>query len=206
MRKTVTTIALLRHGETVGSPRFCGSRDDCLTELGWTQLREAVRKEGAGWQRVISSPLLRCAEFARELGEQLAVPVSLDERFREMHFGAWEGRSAAELMETDAEALTLFWDNPVSNTPPRGEPLIEFQARVLAGWRTTLAHHPGEKILLVTHGGVIRTLLCHLREHPIARLLEFDVKHASLHRVEVTDADSRLQYALTPEPVCFAPS
>jgi alpha-ribazole phosphatase len=206
MRKTITTIGLLRHGETVGSPRFCGAMDDPLTELGWAQLREAVKREGVEWQRVISSPLSRCADFARDLGEQLALPVALDERLREMHFGDWEGRSAAELMTTDAEALSLFWDDPVSNTPAGAEPLLVFQARVLAAWRDILARHPGERILLLSHGGVVRTLLCHLREHPVARLLEFDVRHASMHRVEVIDADGSVHYSLTPEPVCFAPS
>jgi alpha-ribazole phosphatase len=206
MKETITTIGLLRHGETVGSPRFCGATDDPLTELGWTQLRAAVRNNDAEWQRVVSSPLSRCADFARELGEQLALPVALDERLREMHFGDWEGRSATELMTTDAEALSLFWDDPVSNTPPGAEPLMDFQARVLAAWRDIIARHPGERILLLTHGGVIRTLLCHLREHPVARLLEFDVKHASLHRVEVTDANGAFEYLLTPEPACFAPS
>lgn len=198
--KTSTIVGLLRHGETRGSPRFCGSTDDPLTELGWKQVRAAVKNDGSAWQRIISSPLSRCADFAWELGDQLGLPVSLDERFQEMHFGAWEGRSAAELMDTDAEALGLFWDDPKSNTPPLAEPLLQFESRVLSAWHNTLARYSGESMLLVTHGGVIRTLLCHLQQQPIERLLQFEVKHAALRRVEAMDTGGEFRYSLTSEP------
>lgn len=180
-----TAIDLLRHGETVGGVCFRGSTDDPLTEGGWTQMRDAAEKEGPYWDRIISSPLKRCADFACELGQQHSMPVSLDERFQEMHFGAWEGRSAAELMATDADALTHFWNDPLRYTPPQAEPLADFEARILSAWRDVVSRYVGEKILLVTHGGVIRILLCHVRQRPIECLLEFEVGHASIQRIHI---------------------
>lgn len=180
-----TTIDLLRHGDTVGGTRFRGSTDDPLTELGWTQLWTAVEKETFSWDHIISSPLQRCADFAQALGQRHAIPLTFDERLKEMHFGAWEGRSTDELMATDADALQQFWTDPVKYTPPDAESLTHFSTRVLLSWRDIVNRYSNQKVLLVTHGGVIRVLLCHIQQSPIKNLLEFEVKHAALQRIHV---------------------
>lgn len=137
------------------------------------------------WDRVISSPLSRCAECARDFAHRRSLPLSFEPRLKEMHFGAWEGRSAAELMETDAEALGRFWADPVHNPPPGGEPLAQFQARALDAWNDIVADRHGRSVLVITHGGVIRVLLCHVRGVPLARWHEFEVEHGQLHGLRV---------------------
>ena len=178
-------IALLRHGETEGGTRFRGSLDDPLTLAGWEQMRAAVGKEH--WQRIVASPLKRCAEFAGELALCLGVPLEVDERLREIHFGTWEGKTAAELMESDGEALTRFWRDPAVYPPPGAEPLETFQARVLAAWRDLQRDHRGDRVLVVSHGGVIRTILCDVLGHPLERLLELELEigHGTLRRVRL---------------------
>ena len=137
------------------------------------------------WDRIIASPLIRCADFGRALSQRLDLPLSLDPRLVELDFGAWEGRSAADLMVSDAEALGRFWADPVAHSPPGGESLPAFQARVLAAWQdlTEQALTYGERLLVVSHGGVIRVIICTLLDHPLGRLLELEVGHASLTRV-----------------------
>lgn len=196
-----TVIDLLRHGETQGGSGFYGSTDIPLSSRGWTQLNTAVHEEAHRWDRILSSPLRRCADFARELSETLGLPLNLDDRFREMHFGGWEGFTASQLMERDAEALGRFWDDPENNTPPRAEPLAGFRERVLCAWHETIALYPGERLLLVTHGGVIRSILCHVHEHPINRLLEIEVRHAALHRVQALGCGPQLQYRVGSTPL-----
>ena len=63
-------LDLLRHGETELGGGLRGSLDDALTANGWVQMREAVVARGP-WDRLISSPLQRCARFAEELGARL---------------------------------------------------------------------------------------------------------------------------------------
>lgn len=176
-------IDLLRHGETAGGARFRGSTEDLLTGFGWTQMWTAVEKHGPCWDRIISSPLMRCALFARALGDRLSIPLAFDERIREMHFGAWEGRRAAELMATDADALARFWKDPAHHTPPEAEPLLSFKVRVLTAWDEIIGKPRGDKVLLITHGGVIRVILCHVLQQPVDRLLELEVGYATLQRV-----------------------
>ncbi|WP_434458037.1 alpha-ribazole phosphatase family protein [Stutzerimonas urumqiensis] len=175
-------LDLLRHGETTGGSGFRGRLDDPLSETGWRQMREAVRA-APRWQRILSSPLRRCADFAAVCAEAWGVPLRLDPRLMELDFGAWEGRTAAELMETDAEALGRFWRDPYAFTPPQGETMVDFERRVTAAIEDARA---GEgDVLVVTHAGVMRLLLARAQGLPRARLLEVEVRHAALIRLAV---------------------
>ncbi|AHZ72348.1 7 alpha-ribazole-5'-phosphate phosphatase [Pseudomonas mandelii JR-1] len=177
-------LDLLRHGETELGGGLRGSLDDALTDKGWAQMRAAVVEQGP-WDRLISSPLQRCARFAHELGAQLELPVHLDKDLQELHFGAWEGQSAAALMETDAEGLGLFWADPYAFTPPEGEPVEDFSTRVLAAVARLHAAYAGERILLISHGGVMRLLLAQARGLPREQLLNIEVGHGSLFSLSV---------------------
>ncbi len=155
-------LDLLRHGETELGGGLRGSLDDALTARGWEQMHTAV-EQGGPWDCLVSSPLQRCARFAEQLGARLGVPVQLDKDLQELHFGAWEGRSAAALMDTDAEALGQFWADPYAFTPPEGEPMLAFSSRVLAAVEHLHSAYAGQRVLLVSHGGVMRLLLAQAR-------------------------------------------
>ncbi|WP_095060867.1 alpha-ribazole phosphatase family protein [Pseudomonas sp. Irchel s3f7] len=178
-------LDLLRHGETELGGGLRGSLDDALTDKGWAQMRAAV-VEQRPWDRLVSSPLQRCARFAQELGAQLSVPVSLDKDLQELHFGDWEGQSAAVLMETDAEGLGRFWADPYAFTPPQGEPVADFSRRVLTAVARLQVSYAGERVLLISHGGVMRLLLAQARGLPREQLLNVEVGHGALFSLTVT--------------------
>lgn len=177
-------LDLLRHGETELGGGLRGSLDDALTANGWAQMRAAVVEQGP-WDRVISSPLQRCARFAEELGTRLNLPVSLERDLQELHFGAWEGQSAAALMQTDAEGLGLFWADPYSFTPPEGELVSDFSDRVLGAVSRLHQAYAGERVLLISHGGVMRLLLARARGLPREQLLNVEVGHGGLFSLRV---------------------
>ena len=177
-------LDLLRHGETELGGGLRGSLDDALTDRGWEQMREAVAA-GGPWDRLVSSPLQRCARFTEQLGVRLDLPVHLDKDLQELHFGAWEGCSAAALMDTDAEALGRFWADPYAFTPPGGEPVLEFSKRVLAAVERLTVAYAGERVLLVSHAGVMRLLLAQARGLPREQLLNVEVGHGALFSLRV---------------------
>ncbi|WP_416362897.1 alpha-ribazole phosphatase family protein [Pseudomonas sp. NFX183] len=177
-------LDLLRHGETELGGGLRGSLDDALTAKGWEQMRTAVAKQGP-WDRLVSSPLQRCALFAHELGARLGVPVSLEKDLQELHFGAWEGQSAAALMQTDAEGLGRFWADPYSFTPPEGERVSDFSARVLGAVSRLHQAYAAQRVLLISHGGVMRLLLAHARGLPREQLLNVEVGHGGLFSLQV---------------------
>ena len=94
--------------------------------------------------------------------------------------GFEDPRSAAELMSTDAEALGRFWADPYGFTPPGGEPLLRFEARVLAAIERVRLHFAGRRVLVIGHAGVMRLLLAQGRGLPRERLLEVNVAHGEL--------------------------
>ena len=174
----MSRISFLRHGVTTAGNRYCGSSDVALSEEGLAQMWEAVN--GRRWQRIVSSPLQRCAVFARLLAQRLEVSCLEDSRLREMHFGEWEGYSAAELMERTPEVLGAFWNDPLAHPPPGAESLPALRARVLTLWHELKAEAGDEGILLVTHGGPIRILLAEQSSRPLSHLMEIEVGYAQL--------------------------
>ncbi|MFJ4343747.1 alpha-ribazole phosphatase family protein [Pseudomonas sp. NPDC089401] len=173
-------LDLLRHGETEQGGGLRGSLDDALTDKGWAQMRDAVA--GAGpWDVLVSSPLQRCARFAETLG----LPVQLEADLQELHFGEWEGRSALQIMQTQADELGRFWADPYGFTPPGGEPVSAFAERVFGAVERLQRAHAGKRVLLVSHGGVMRLLLAHARGLPREQLLQVEVGHGALLRLLV---------------------
>lgn len=173
-----TSVGLLRYGATARQG-FLGSTDEPLMPQGLEQMRAAVGK-GGGWDTVVSSPLARCAAFALEFATLRGIALHIDRRLRELHFGEWEGMSAVQLMRARPEALARFWDDPYGNVPPGGELLRAFERRVLAAWGDAVQRYAGCRVLVVTHGGVIRVILRHVRGLARTALLRLDVPHASL--------------------------
>jgi len=175
-------LDLLRHGATAGGGGFRGSLDDALSPEGWAQMRAATASAGP-WDLVVSSPLQRCAAFAAELAGARGLPLQLEGDLRELHFGTWEGRDAAGLMQDDAGALGRFWADPYAFTPPGGEPVAAFEARVLDAVARLRRECAGRRLLLVTHGGVMRLLLARARGLRREALLQVEVAHGALHRL-----------------------
>jgi len=185
-RSPVTRVDLIRHGQPVGGRRYRGQMDDPLSELGWRQMWDAVG-EGGDWDRIVTSPLRRCSEFAQALGERLAVPVDVDPRLKEVGFGQWEGRSRADVKAADPEQYARFYLDPVGSRPPGAEPLEQFAARVAAAYEALIAHHGGEAVLVVAHAGVIRGVLARVLDLPLAALYRIRVANAGITRIEVAD-------------------
>jgi alpha-ribazole phosphatase/probable phosphoglycerate mutase len=183
--KDVTTLDLIRHGEPVGGRLYRGHRDDPLSERGWEQMWHAVRVP-APWVHIVTSPLRRCSEFALRLGEHLGLPVSAEPRLREVAFGAWEGRTAEELRRADPEVLARFYRDPVHQRPADAEPLAQFRGRVIDTFAELMERHQGGHILVVTHAGVMRALVAHVLDAPLAALYRVHVDNASLTRVQQT--------------------
>jgi alpha-ribazole phosphatase len=176
------TIDLLRHGDT-GQRGFRGQLDDALSVAGWEQMRAAVA-EGQ-WDVVVSSPLQRCAAFARELVAQREMPLHLDERLAEYHFGDWQAVPLERIAERDGDALEKFWSDPVAYPPPGAESFATFEARIRAGLEA-IARLPQRRVLVITHGGVIRLLHCLCQRLELKHMSSVEVTHASLHPLQWT--------------------
>lgn len=186
-------VDLLRHGEPEGGACFRGRQDDALTAKGWQQMTQAAASCSQP-ARIISSPLTRCRSFAEALAAQHQCPLTITSDWREIDFGDWEGRSIAQI---DATALSNYWADPLHHTPPNGEPLIQFQQRVLAAWEQLLATAQEQQLMIITHGGTQRLLLAHILGIPLARCHQgLAIPHACHSRVRIDRTPEGLFSAL----------
>ncbi|WP_148862696.1 histidine phosphatase family protein [Marinobacter fonticola] len=203
MNQQHTLIDLIRHGEPEGGPKFRGTLDDPLSDLGWHHMAQATRGENQ-WDAVIASPLRRCREFAEKLAAERNLPLTIEEGIREVSFGEWEGKTSAAVAEAYGDHLKNFWANPVDHTPPGGEALGIFHKRVIESWSEILQKHDGQKILLVCHGGIIRMILAEVLGIPLERSFAgFAVPFACRSRIRVDRTPHGTFYALlshTPLP------
>ncbi|NNJ93945.1 MAG: histidine phosphatase family protein [Halobacteria archaeon] len=187
-----TAIELLRHGEPVGGSRFRGQVDDPLSERGWQQMQAALAGRH-DWHQIVSSPLQRCHAFATRLAEQHAIPLAVEERFAEVGFGEWEGKSRSELEQQIPGQVTRFYHDPVANRPPGAEPLDVFVARVSAGFEQLLERYPGRSVLVIAHAGVIRAILSSVLSMPPVAMYRIHVANAGLTRLR-TDRLRRFNF------------
>ncbi|MCW8901555.1 MAG: alpha-ribazole phosphatase family protein [Gammaproteobacteria bacterium] len=187
-RSITTVIDLLRHGDVEGGRKYRGQLDDPLSELGWQQLRSSTNKK-QDWQHIITSPLKRCAAFAEELAQAHTLPLDTKNEFQEISFGLWEGKTAEELLSTETEFIKEYWNSPVKMTPPQGENLLDFEKRIITGWTDMVTEFQGQHVLLISHAGVMRVILCHILGMPLTALFKLDVGLAKASRIQIENTD-----------------
>jgi len=175
-------IDLLRHGEPLGGRRYRGATDDPLSEKGWQQMETAVGVAHP-WQRIITSPLSRCRDFALALGERHGIPVQEEERFTEIGFGDWEGLTAEQLRAQDPDCLRRFYHDPVANRPRGAEELASFVRRVVAAWQELLEKHCDSPLLIISHAGVMRVIIARLLGMPPENIFRLQIANAALVRI-----------------------
>lgn len=194
-------VDLMRHGEPAGGQRFRGHGcDDPLSEDGWRQMERAAAAEN-GWQRIVTSPLARCRAFAEYLAQERGLPLSAEPDLREIGFGAWEGRTRAQLQAERPQEYRAFYADPEHNRPEGAEMLDTFRKRVEAAFARSVEApgSPDEHVLLVVHAGVIRALVGGVMAVPDGHLFQLDCDYASLTRIH-RQAERGWRLAFTNRP------
>lgn len=157
------TVFLVRHGESEWNleGRLQGQTSNIpLTELGRSQaLRAATQLANCNAQIVVSSDLLRAAETARIIAQNLSIPLRLENDLREQSLGIFEGRL---VVEAHRETNDTDWLNPRWR-PAGGESLEDVYTRLERLFRKLEEEYLGGQIIVVTHGDTARTALALLR-------------------------------------------
>ena len=196
----VPTCLLIRHGRTTANANgtLAGwSQGVGLDNIGRSQAADlAERLRGMPVRAVVSSPLQRCVETADIVAAALLdVTVQTDERIGECRYGAWTGRSLAELAQDplwrtvqDQPSAARFPDGEMFS----GESIAQMQGRALACVRGTDArvsteHGPQALWALVSHGDVIKSILADAAGTHLDHFQRIMVGPASLSVVTYTD-------------------
>ena len=157
-------LLLARHGETDWNRggRLQGHTDIPLNEVGRRQAgRLAARLAGTAIAAIQASDLVRAAETARIVGDALGLEPALLPAWREIDLGDLEGQDGLETVRERGELISAAAraDGPLGRG---GESFRDFSARIVAGYEGLCRAHAGQTVLVVSHGGTLKTLIAHL--------------------------------------------
>lgn len=196
-------IYLLRHGavrSVQAGKRYTGAQDIALSDIGLAQARAwAEYFAGAGLQGVFSSDLVRCLETARIIGSRCTLTPKVLPEFREVCLGAWEGQRFETVARSDPQAYQQRGDHIADHRPPGGESFRDLLGRVWPVFEGVSRRSCGP-VLIVTHAGVIRVLLCRLLGMPLQNLFYIGQSYAGLSIVAARPEGYRVQAVNTPPP------
>ena len=177
-------IDLIRHGAPIGGKMYRGhSIDHPLSEQGWQQMRDSIGDYDQ-WDQIISSPMIRCSEFAQEVSHNHNIPLQIIDNLKEVGFGAWEGKNALDI---DPKEFSNFYHDPLNNRPAGSEHLEDFINRVVQSWKSILQEYHGKHLLIVAHAGVIRAIVAHVVYSEIMGMYKISISNGKISRIEITE-------------------
>jgi broad specificity phosphatase PhoE len=165
-------VLLLRHGQSTwnAESRWQGWADAPLSDEGLRQAAEMAARLASSdlrFTRIVSSDLSRSIDTAAVIAKALELgEVGVEPALRERDVGDWSGRTTEEIDIIWPGAIKA-WRSGRLDRPPGGEHEPAFRARVVRAVER-LAAEPGEAVLAITHGGVIRALQRHLGHEPVS--------------------------------------
>lgn len=192
----MTELVLLRHGVTAWNRarRFQGHIDIPLDEEGHRQAQLAARRLSAEpVAAVYASDLGRAVQTAEPIARALGLSLQRDAGLRERHYGAFEGLDHDALEREHPEAFARWRARePDFPLPGGGETLRSFHARVEAALLRLALRHPGERVVAVTHGGVLDCVYRIASGLDLSAPRRHDLLNASVNRIAWDGARFRL--------------
>ncbi len=161
-----TEVLLVRHGESEAAipgapfPLVDGHGDPQLAAEGREQAeRLAGRLAAERVDAIYVTTLRRTVETAAPLATRLGLAPLVERDLREVHLGDWEGGLFRQKVADGDPVVAQMFAEERWDAIPAAEPADAFAARVTAGMGRVLAAHPDERVVVVTHGGVIGEVL-----------------------------------------------
>ena len=196
LEETTTRFGLIRHAQTRWNreKRIQGQSDSPLTSDGECQAVHWGRLlEPFGWDRILTSDTGRAQATAEYINTILKISLTTDRRLREQNWGQWAGKTIADLKADHPSELKAQEDAGWAFCPPGGEDRLRVWQRSHKALLEASARWPGTKILVVTHEGVIKSLIYRLRGRKFMAGEPAIIKKHHLHRLVRDDNGLRVE-------------
>ena len=191
----MTTLYLLRHGAIEGNSekRFVGQFDLPLSEKGRQQAKTWHQQlKDDEFSMIWCSNLLRTRETAALVCPGMRHNVRLSADLREISLGSWDGVAMTQIRKQFPELWQARGEDFSGFRPPGGESFADLKKRVVPVVENILNQTEG-KVLLITHAGVIRVLLCHVLQIPLSNLFRVHLDYGALTIIEYKNYTPRVK-------------
>lgn len=182
-----TRICLVRHGETAWNveKRLQGHLDIPLNENGLKQAAASARGlAGISFAAIYSSDLQRARSTAQAAAKHIGLPVRATRDLRERHYGVLQGLTPQESRVRHPEAFARYQERDPDFLISGGESLSSVATRIAATFDRLASAHPGETLLIVSHGGVLDIMHRRAVGKPLDTPRDFSISNASLNWLE----------------------
>lgn len=187
----MTELILIRHGETDWNRelRFQGHIDVPLNDMGHEQARRlGLRLAGESVEYLICSDLMRAQQTAAPAAQQLELAVATTVTLREQNFGVVEGMRADEIQSLHPRAWEDWLQFREDHAMPEGESPRQFHARIMDALGSIASTHVGQRVLVVTHGGVLDMVWRTARGLGLNGPRQSQIPNAGFNRIRLADA------------------
>jgi broad specificity phosphatase PhoE len=188
----VTRFLLVRHGSTDTLDVGIAGRQPgiMLNARGRREVNALARRISGPIDMLFSSPLERAQQTASAVAKQRNLPIQTHPALAELGFGAWTGRSFEELRDDPHWQRFNYFRS--GTRIPGGETMLEVQARALHALFELRQSHPKRRLVLVTHGDVIKAIVAYVLGVSLDHLFRFEIAPASQSEIELDDDHMRL--------------
>lgn len=185
-----TEFIVIRHGETAwnAQARIQGHLDSPLNEEGLAQaLLVGERLARESFSTLYSSDLGRALQTAQPIADRTAHDVVREPRLRERHLGAFQGLTGMQCEHDYPQDYARFKARDPDHVVPGGESVRQLFQRVSAIFSELARRHADERVVVVTHGGVLDALNRFAGGIPLERPRDFAIYNASLNFILCED-------------------
>jgi len=186
---STTRLCIVRHGETAWNAehRVQGQFDVPLNSVGYGQAQAVARAlSSERFAAIYSSDLSRARQTAEPVARLLSMRMLVEPGLRERHYGIFERLTYAEVKTRYPEGYARFERRDPDYDFQTGEGLRAFSARAVNCVRALAGRHPGESILVVSHGGVLDKLYRFITGLPLSAPRDFGIPNCGINRVELS--------------------
>jgi len=155
-------IHLIRHTAVENPENLCYGFTEMPLRKDYSDDFKALEIDN-DYDIVASSPSERCCLLA----DYFKLDYQTDERLREMNFGNWEMKKWTDIPE---EEINPWYKDFINVKAAGGENLVEMQTRVLNFWNELIQKNDVNKVLIITHAGVIRLILQSVLQFPLENM------------------------------------
>jgi phosphoserine phosphatase len=194
---------LMRHGQTAWNRqgRVMGRNPVELSDEGRAQVEAAARcAVPLKPDLIVTSPLVRARQSAEIVSAGVGgIEIVEEPAISEVLYGRWEGKTYNDLIHD--EYYINYRKSPVEHPTPGGETIAGVQARGVKAILDAFNAHPGLRILFVSHGDIIRTVLCHFMRLDLQHFHRLRIDNATLSAIQIAGDFAEVKFLnMLPDP------
>ena len=174
-------IYLIRHSTVYNPNKLCYGQSEIPLEENFTVdfdwIKDALQPQFTADTLFISSPFRRCTKLADYLSDG---NYEINNQITEIDFGSWEMKPWTEIPEQE---INPWMEDFVNYRIPNGENFVDLFERVISFYEEIIKKEV-KNIILVTHAGVIRSLISYLLDFPLENAFNLQIDYSSISKIE----------------------